>query len=64
MEFYSALKKNETMKMHRFENYCFFIKEKFEPEMYCIGERQLMSTREETAITRHTGLLQVLPSPL
>lgn len=64
MELYSALKKNETIKMGRFENYCFFIKEKFEPEVHCVGERQLMSTRVETAITKHTRLLQNLPSPL
>lgn len=38
MELYSALKKNETIKMDRFENYCFFIKEKFEPEVHCVGE--------------------------
>lgn len=51
------------MKMDRFENYCFLIKEKFEAEVHCVEETQLMNAREETATTRHTGLLQVPPPP-
>ena len=42
------------------KNHCIFIKEKFEPGVHYVNEK----AREETAITRHTGLEQVIPSAL